>query len=129
LQKDVHQIAPRRWPIAEAGSAQQIEDKARCALPVASIGMVRTVLVSSIAALGAFAALVLSAQAPATSDDPYPFRAADPSASPRIAKLRRDIQDSGASAVERFWEEIREIGAPLIEPVSGDNPKPGSCRV
>src|SRR5262245_30636366 len=64
--------------------------------------------------------LVLSAQAPVTFDDPYPFRAAEPSASPRIAKLRNDIRDRGDAAVAEFWNEMQKNGAPLIEPLAGD---------
>jgi enterochelin esterase-like enzyme len=71
--------------------------------------------------LGLAAVLVLPAQTRVKSDNPYPFRAADLSASPRIAKLRRDIQDDRTAAVEQFWRELRQNGAPLIESIPGDD--------
>ena len=64
--------------------------------------------------------LYLAAQAPATLDAPYPFRAADPLASPRISKLRADIHMEGAKAVDKFWNEMRMNSAPIIEAIPGD---------
>jgi enterochelin esterase family protein len=67
------------------------------------------------------AAAALTAQTPPASDVPYPFRDADLSKSPRITKLRRDIQTNRESAVEQFWNEVRQNGAPLVEPIPGDD--------
>lgn len=51
----------------------------------------------------------------------YPFRAAKPTSSPRIAKLREEIERSNGSAVQQFWEEMKTNGTPLIEPIQGDD--------
>lgn len=75
-----------------------------------------------VAALIAVAAIVVLAQAPSSSsfDSPYPFRAAAASASPRLAKLRTDIRSSGQAAVDAFWNEIRQHGAPIVEPAADE---------
>ena len=41
--------------------------------------------------------------------------------SPRILELRDSIQTRGPSAAEEFWNNIREYGGPLIEPVEGND--------
>src|SRR5688572_28043608 len=68
------------------------------------------------------AMFVVLAQAPPASDNTYAFRAADDTASPRIARLRKDIQNNGAAAVEQFWQEMQQNTAPLIEAIPGDPP-------
>jgi len=82
--------------------------------------MRRTVRISHIAAFLFGAMFVVSAQGPPDSYNPYAFRAADDTASPRIARLRRDIQNNGATAVEQFWDEVKQNTAPLIEAIPGD---------
>jgi enterochelin esterase-like enzyme len=64
------------------------------------------------------AAGVVFSQTPALQ---RPFLAADPSDSPRIAKLKISV-DSGNRdvALVQFWEEIRKNGTPLIEPIPGE---------
>jgi len=63
---------------------------------------------------------VVLAQAPPAFDNSYPFRAADATASPRIARLRGDIQNNVGTAVEQFWDEMQKNTAPLIEAIPGD---------
>ena len=46
--------------------------------------------------------------------------AATPDASPRIAALQKDLAAGKQNAPTRFWAQVKEIGAPLIEPVPGD---------
>ena len=82
--------------------------------------MRRTVRIPFITALLFGSMLVVSAQGPPDSYNPYAFRAADDTASPRIARLRMDIQNNGAAAVEQFWNEVKQNGAPLIEAIPGD---------
>src|SRR5260370_9409435 len=41
--------------------------------------------------------------------------------SPRILELRDSIQTRGPSAGEEFWNNIRECGRPLIEPIKGND--------
>jgi len=40
--------------------------------------------------------------------------------SPRIAKLRKDVEGGNAGAVTAFWSEIEKQGAPLVEPIEGN---------
>lgn len=40
--------------------------------------------------------------------------------SPRIAALRQELEAGNTSALDAFWQEIAEKGAPLFEPVEGD---------
>ena len=40
--------------------------------------------------------------------------------SPRIKALRAALDKGQANAVETFWKEIKEKGAPLIEPLEGN---------
>jgi hypothetical protein len=51
----------------------------------------------------------------------YPYRDSDASASPRISRLRNDIESGKISAVEEFWAQMRKNGTPLVEPVPGDD--------
>jgi enterochelin esterase family protein len=78
-------------------------------------------LLVSIAAICVLSARPMLLPQTASSENPYPFRAADPGASPRIAKLRGDLQDRGAAAVLDFWQERSRSGAPIIEPIPGDD--------
>jgi len=41
--------------------------------------------------------------------------------SPRIAALRRRRQAGDRSALDRFWQQVREEGTPLIEPLRRDD--------
>ena len=45
----------------------------------------------------------------------------DASASPRIAKLRKEIESGNHAALNQFWEEVRKGHAPLIEAIPEDN--------
>ena len=40
--------------------------------------------------------------------------------SPRIRALRAAVREGNQQSVTAFWEEIRKLGAPLIEPIEGD---------
>jgi enterochelin esterase family protein len=62
----------------------------------------------------------LPAQERSDSLESYPFRAADNSSSARIAKLRADVAMVGASALEEFWSELEDDGAPIIELIPGE---------
>lgn len=42
-----------------------------------------------------------------------------PSESPRIEQLRCEIAEGHAGALDRFWAEIEERGAPIVEPIPG----------
>ena len=52
--------------------------------------------------------LLLAVQGPSNPETVYPFRAADPDASPRIAQLREAVQKGSSNAVEMFWSEMRQ---------------------
>jgi enterochelin esterase family protein len=43
-----------------------------------------------------------------------------PEGSPRIAALREQIESGKAGAVDRFWNDVNQSGAPLIESIPGD---------
>jgi enterochelin esterase-like enzyme len=51
----------------------------------------------------------------------YPYRTAAPTASPRMAKLRKEIELGNRSAVQQFWDETAGSGTPLVEPIPGDD--------
>src|SRR5579859_6111348 len=40
--------------------------------------------------------------------------------SPRIAALRQELEAGNSPALDAFWREVAEKGAPLFEPVEGD---------
>jgi enterochelin esterase family protein len=50
----------------------------------------------------------------------YPYRAAAATASPRISKLRKDLEIGNRSAVQQFWDETAKSGTPLVESIPGD---------
>ena len=58
---------------------------------------------------------VLAAAAQPAGDD-VPFRSADATASPRIARLRADVEARTRNAVAAFWAEMQTATAPLVEP-------------
>jgi CubicO group peptidase (beta-lactamase class C family)/enterochelin esterase-like enzyme len=41
--------------------------------------------------------------------------------SPRMASLSRALASGDHGALDRFWREVAERGAPLVEPLDGDN--------
>ncbi|MBP1768450.1 MAG: hypothetical protein H6P98_2565, partial [Candidatus Aminicenantes bacterium] len=43
-----------------------------------------------------------------------------PIASPRLAALAGHVEKGDSAAVEKFWNEISEKGAPLVEPAGSD---------
>ena len=45
----------------------------------------------------------------------------DPHESPRIKSLKAAVVQGQARAVESFWEEIKTKGAPLVEPLEGND--------
>ena len=47
--------------------------------------------------------------------------AQEPIVSPRIATLTNEVKAGNSSAVETFWQEVSKQGAPLVEPIAGDN--------
>ena len=52
-----------------------------------------------------------------------PLRAQDEKrlTSPRLAALQKELAAGHAAALENFWQEIAKQGAPLIEPIAGDD--------
>src|SRR3954447_15290109 len=48
-------------------------------------------------------------------------QSANPESSPRLAGLQEQIRQGDRSAVIRFWEEVRKIGSPLVEPLPHDH--------
>jgi enterochelin esterase family protein len=46
--------------------------------------------------------------------------AAEPTTSPRIAALKRELEGGNDAALEAFWREVERAGTPLIEPIAGD---------
>ena len=41
--------------------------------------------------------------------------------SPRIAQLEHQLRNGNSAALEVFWSRLHEDGAPIVEPISGDN--------
>ncbi len=41
--------------------------------------------------------------------------------SPAIARLHRDVETSGAVALESFWRDVSARGTPLVEPIADDD--------
>lgn len=48
------------------------------------------------------------------------FTVVQPLDSPRLAALKRELEAGRAVALEEFWREVSRTGAPLVEPVEGD---------
>jgi enterochelin esterase family protein len=57
----------------------------------------------------------LAAAAQPASDD-VPFHPADANASPRLARLRADVEARTRNAVAAFWAETQTATVPLVEP-------------
>jgi enterochelin esterase-like enzyme len=53
----------------------------------------------------------------ATAQSLAPFSTASENSSPRIAQLRKALDEHRSGAVDLFWQEIRKTGTPLVEPV------------
>ena len=41
--------------------------------------------------------------------------------SPRLSALRKEIQGGNRQALEQFWQAVTTQGAPLVEPIIGDD--------
>ena len=50
-----------------------------------------------------------------------PLQAKNEPVSPRIAALRKELEDGNRSALEQFWQQITTQGAPIIEPIQTDD--------
>lgn len=70
-------------------------------------------MLSRLSLLSLFAVATVFAQTPT-------FAPMGPDASPRIAILRKQVGSGKREPVERFWEKVRQSGAPLIEPIPSD---------
>lgn len=44
-----------------------------------------------------------------------------PVVSPKLEALRQEVATGNAAALERFWQVVSQQGAPLIEPIAGDD--------
>ena len=73
-------------------------------------------LALTVVVIGSVAASALSAQELGRSSGVYPFRAADDTASARIALLRAEAATTGEIAVSDFWNELKNGGTPIVEP-------------
>lgn len=74
--------------------------------------------VATVAVVGA--AQVARDRSPLDPQRTFPFRAAGPTASPRIARLRKEIEGGNRPAANQFWAEIEKSGTPLVEPIQDD---------
>jgi len=81
-----------------------------------------------IATIAAFALLFgvfwscLAAGAGRTSFSPIGrLQTAQEPVSPRLAALRKALENGDRIALEQFWQEIAAQGAPLVEPIQGDD--------
>jgi len=50
-----------------------------------------------------------------------PLPANDKFTSPRIASLRKEVKSGKHEAIESFWNEIRQQGTPLVEPMENND--------
>src|SRR5262249_51837916 len=41
--------------------------------------------------------------------------------SPRLLRLMRELEGGAAGALDAFWQEMAERGAPLVEPIPSDD--------
>ncbi|HEV2021130.1 MAG TPA: alpha/beta hydrolase-fold protein [Terriglobales bacterium] len=44
-----------------------------------------------------------------------------PIRSPRVVALEKQLESGDVAALDSFWSEIKQQGAPLVEPISGDD--------
>jgi len=58
---------------------------------------------------------LLGGLAPVLAQDPRPL------SSPRLSALQKHLEAGNAAALENFWQEIGKQGAPLVEPVAGED--------
>ena len=42
--------------------------------------------------------------------------------SPRLIELGEQLKTANGSELESFWQEAREQGTPMVEPIPGDGP-------
>ncbi len=59
-------------------------------------------------------AIVLVAGVAALAQTP-PYAALDGQVSPRMANLRKQVEQGYPGAVDRFWQEVHKAGAPIVE--------------
>jgi len=57
-----------------------------------------------------------------TETQPEPVTQTQPElVSARLAALRKELETGNRAAVEQFWQEVTAQGAPIIEPIQGDD--------
>ena len=64
---------------------------------------------------------ILSANLNALANQQVITTVDDPPLSPRLATLRDQLKSGNSKALDSFWKEITESGAPIIEPVPGND--------
>ncbi len=85
------------------------------AIEAATTGTYRIALRSAAKPASKF---VISIEQPVlVSDQPAGHPSTERFFSPRIAKLRKEIENSNTGAVAAFWAEVEKQGAPLVEPM------------
>ena len=60
---------------------------------------------------------------------PHRQAAQETFASPRLAALQKELSTGNRAALESFWQEVAKQGAPLVEPIAGENPEQRTPRV
>ncbi|MGH9830469.1 MAG: enterochelin esterase domain-containing protein, partial [Blastocatellia bacterium] len=58
--------------------------------------------------------------APAVKEN-HPVIKDDGLISPRIVDLTKAVQSGNRAAVEEFWQQVTKTGAPIVEPIAGDD--------
>jgi enterochelin esterase family protein len=41
--------------------------------------------------------------------------------SPRLIALRKEVANDGKAALDKFWQEVKQTGTPLVEPLEGND--------
>lgn len=54
-------------------------------------------------------------------DIPHRKASQETLASPRLAALQKELGAGNRAALESFWQEVAKQGAPLVEPIAGEN--------
>ena len=45
----------------------------------------------------------------------------DPPLIPKLVALQKELEAGNRAALENFWQEVTKQGAPLVEPIKGEN--------
>ena len=80
-----------------------------------------TIAVFALMLSGLWLSLAVVAARTTSSFSSTPLQTKPEPVSPRLADLRKELENGNRSALEQFWQQVTSQGTPIIEPIQADD--------